>query len=165
MPTCSSCKKSNEAWTLTEDGLCPICASIAMKAQLSKARPVLPQEKPPVETDPELAGLYGFEKREVLRRRERTAKKMDALKARGMNGFYEYKVIDFRDERSGSVNIERMTNTLNDLGEDGWRVITAFSNDLGINSMSTSVGSMRVGTNASIAQNIFVLERFVPLKD
>ena len=41
------------------------------------------------------------------------------------------------NKESGQVNVLMMTKVLNELGLDGWHLITAYSNELGKNSFSS----------------------------
>lgn len=82
--------------------------------------------------------------------------KIDQLKASGKTGYYEYKVISVVDER-GVVNADRLTDKLNKLGLEGWRLQCAYSNEMGKNALSIA----GIGANATADQNILILERFV----
>ena len=61
--------------------------------------------------------------------------RIDNLKAKQVDGYYEYKVISLLDidnmfsSNSGRVNIAAMSQTLNELGIDGWRLVSAYSNE------------------------------------
>ena len=118
-----------------------------------------------------------LDKQEQLRhKQEEIAKKqkeeqyhlrIDNLKAKGVNGYYEYKVISLLDvgglfkSNSGRVNVEAMTQTLNELGIDGWHLVTAYSNELGKNAMSGGAGGVLLGVNSTVDENILIFERFV----
>lgn len=82
--------------------------------------------------------------------------RIEALRARGMTGYYEYKVISLVDQR-GSVDINRLMNQLNELGLDGWRLQCAYTNEMGKDSLSIA----GFGINSTADQNILILERFV----
>ena len=91
------------------------------------------------------------------------------LKSQGIDGYYEYKVISMLDvgglfqSNSGRVNTEAMTQTLNDLGIDGWHLVTAYSNELGKNALSGGAGGMLLGVNSTVDENILIFERFVKI--
>ncbi len=110
--------------------------------------------------------------KEELERRKREGQKhlrIDKLKAQNIDGYYEYKVISLSDasglfkRNSGSVDIEAMTQTLNDLGLDGWHLVTAYSNELGKNALSGGVGGAILGANSTVDENILIFERFVKI--
>jgi hypothetical protein len=53
-----------------------------------------------------------------------------------MNAKYEYKVIDVRD-KFGKVNIDKLTDILNQYGRDGWHLVTAYTNEIGKNLLAS----------------------------
>ena len=71
-----------------------------------------------------------------------------------MKVFYEYKVIELIDD-SGKVDIGKLTNELNYYGKDGWRLVTAYTNELGKNALSIA----GIGINSTADQNVLILER------
>ena len=71
---------------------------------------------------------------------------------------HEYKVLSLRDQVGGCVDPAIMQQQLNTLAADGWRVVAAYSNDIGTNAVS--IGG--IGINSSVGQNILVLERIIP---
>ena len=95
--------------------------------------------------------------------------RLDNLRKQSFNGYYEYKVISLSDvsgllkKNSGKVDIEAMTQTLNDLGLDGWHLVTAYSNELGKNALSGGVGGALLGVNSTVDENILIFERFVKI--
>ena len=95
--------------------------------------------------------------------------RIDNLKAKGVDGYYEYKVISLQDvgglfrSNSGRVNVETMTQTLNELGIDGWHLVTAYSNELGKNALSGGAGGVLLGVNSTVDENILIFERFVKI--
>ena len=93
--------------------------------------------------------------------------KIDNLSKMGLDGYYEYKVISLFDEsglfrkKSGALDTIAMTQTLNDLGIEGWHLVTAYSNELGKNALSGGVGGVMLGVNSTVDENILIFERFV----
>lgn len=85
---------------------------------------------------------------------------LNKLKESGVDGYWEYKAIDLID-KCGSVEVNRLTETLNNLGRDGWHLVCAYTNELGKNALSIA----GFGVNSSIDQNVLILERFVNFKD
>lgn len=92
-----------------------------------------------------------------------------SLKKMGAEGYYQYKVISLLDvgglfkSNSGRVNTEAMTKTLNELGIDGWHLVTAYSNELGKNALSGGAGGVLLGVNSTVDENILIFERFVKI--
>lgn len=166
MPVCTSC--GNEVSTITQSGLCPNCARLSMRMQLAQDRPINESQSEaipaPKESDHTLDGLTAEEQQYVLRMRRESQRKIAdavaALRQRGMSGYYEYKVINISDRYvRGTVNVEKMSEDLNALGLEGWHLVTAYSNDLGVNAVSAA----HVGLNRSVSQNILIFERYVSI--
>ena len=105
------------------------------------------------------------------RERQETEKEnsvaITSLKKMGAEGYYQYKVISLLDigglfrSNSGRVNTEAMMQALNELGMEGWHLVTAYSNELGKNAMSGGAGGFIMGTNSTVDENILIFERFV----
>lgn len=93
--------------------------------------------------------------------------KIDNLDKLGLDGYYEYKVLSLLDEvgffrkNSGKVDTYSMTEKLNELGIEGWHLVTAYSNELGKNALSGGVGGAMLGVNSTVDENILIFERFV----
>ncbi len=71
-----------------------------------------------------------------------------------MHDVYEYKVLDVRD-KGGRVNIDTLTDLLNQYGRDGWHLVSAYTNEIGKNALALS----GIGINSTADQNILILER------
>ena len=103
------------------------------------------------------------EENERRQKEARHAARLSKLKQSGAEGYYEYKAVSLQDEsgffrsKSGSVDISAMNEVLNELGMEGWRLVTAYSNELGKNAFSAG-GS---GINSTVDENILIFERFV----
>ena len=95
--------------------------------------------------------------------------RVENLKTKGADGYYEYKVISMLDigglfkNNSGRVDTAAMTQTLNELGIDGWHLVTAYSNELGKNALSGGAGGVLLGVNSTVDENILIFERFVKI--
>ena len=85
--------------------------------------------------------------------------RVNALKAKGHEGYYEYKVLSLCDDNDGAVSINRLAALLNDYAMDGWRLVTSYANELGHNSSSV----YGQGTNSTIDEHILIMERFVKI--
>ena len=156
-----------------------------LKAEL-KSRPEDAIEKEQILKDQLLEERYDqelyekFQQEEKLRlekeriqrsKKERHHKeKIDNLKKNGADGYYEYKVISLLDQsglfnkESGAVDVAVMTETLNELGIDGWHLVTAYSNELGKNHLLGGLGGAVLGVNSTIDENILIFERFVRIQ-
>lgn len=86
------------------------------------------------------------------------------LKENGHEGYYEYRVLSLRDSSSGCIDLDLIYTQLNELGRQGWHLRCAFTNEIGKESSATGIGGFSTGTNASIDQNILILERFIKFK-
>lgn len=67
---------------------------------------------------------------------------------------YEYLVIDMIDE-GGKVNVASLQDKLNRYGQEGWHLVSAYSNELGKNALAVA----GLGINSTADQNILILER------
>ena len=105
--------------------------------------------------------------RERAAREEQFRRRIQNLKDNSYEGYYEYKAISLADigglfrAQSGRVNIEAMTQILNDMGLDGWHLVTAYSNEMGKNAFSGGAGGVVTGINSTVDENILIFERFV----
>ncbi|MBQ2061100.1 MAG: DUF4177 domain-containing protein [Oscillospiraceae bacterium] len=89
--------------------------------------------------------------------------RIELLRKKGYEGYYEYKTLSFSDNDSGELSTQFVTIQLNDLALDGWRLVSAYSNELGHNSHSSGFGGLSTGTNATIDQHILIFERFIKI--
>lgn len=104
------------------------------------------------------------------RAQQQHKEKIENLAKLGLDGYYEYKVLSLLDESgffkkdSGRVDTTTMTKVLNELGIQGWHLVTAYSNELGKNALSGGAGGAIFGVNSTIDENILIFERFVKTK-
>ena len=77
------------------------------------------------------------------------------------NPQYEYQIVAVGDKDSGEIDIREIQRILNQYSEEGWKLHSAFTNELGKNSSSTSIGHVGSGTNATIDQTILIFERCI----
>ena len=92
------------------------------------------------------------------------------LKSGGAEGYYEYKVVKLEDfvaagslganltmnPAAGCLDATLMMNTLNQMGLEGWRLVTAYTNELFQN--ANALGGF--GSNATADEHILIFERF-----
>lgn len=89
--------------------------------------------------------------------------KLENLKSKGYDGYYQYRVLSLCDDggffnsNAGRVNTAYMMQVLNSLGLEGWHLVTAYTNELGKNSIA--------GLNSTIDENILIFERFVKIEE
>ena len=100
--------------------------------------------------------------KELNRIKEESADKF--LNENGYEGYYEYKILNILDEKSGSVNVKELYEQLNTFGRQGWRLKCAFTNELGKNASSIGIAGVSLGTNSTQDQSILILERFIKFK-
>jgi len=86
--------------------------------------------------------------------------KIEALKQQGLDCYYQYKVISLSDIK-GSAPLEQIQETLNELALYGWRIRCSYTNELGHNSSSLSIGGIGGGLNYTSDEHILILERIV----
>ena len=112
---------------------------------------------------------YKQEEFEKKQKEEQYRLRVEKLKTKGVDGYYEYKVISMLDigglfeSNSGRVDTAAMAQTLNELGIDGWHLVTAYSNELGKNALSGGAGGILLGVNSTVDENILIFERFVKI--
>lgn len=65
------------------------------------------------------------------------------------------------DDDGGGLTTVQVTRLLNDYALDGWKLVSAYANELGHNSTSGGFGGFSIGANSTVDQHILILERFV----
>lgn len=103
------------------------------------------------------------EKRQATEKLRKEQQEAEVLKKTGAEGYYQYDVISLVDEKGGFIEPTQLTAKLNALGKQGWRLVAAYSNEIGHNSSSSGFGGYSSGTNATVDQNILIFERFVKI--
>ena len=73
---------------------------------------------------------------------------------------YEYTVDAVQDEWKGGADLSKLQEFLNKRAREGWRLVTAITNELGKNAMSVS----GFGVNATLDQTVLIFERPVVKK-
>ncbi len=139
---------------------CQSCGNNKSTSEFSEKRQLKQQE------------LYAIqqEQRERERIQQQHKSRMENLNNMGFDGYYEYKVLSLLDESgffrkdSGRVDVLSMTRILNELGAEGWHLVTAYSNELGKNALSGGAGGAVFGVNSTVDENILIFERFVKIK-
>lgn len=98
---------------------------------------------------------------QIERQRKAFESRINSLKVKGYDGYYEYTTLSMVDNDGGGLTAEQVTKLLNDYALDGWRLVSAYTNELGHNSTSGGFGGFSTGTNSTIDQHILILERFI----
>ncbi len=96
-------------------------------------------------------------------KRKRFEAKINALKDNGYDGYYEYTTISLNDNSDGRLSVDQVTRMLNEYALNGWRLVSAYANEIGRNTSSSGFGGYSSGTNSTIDQNILILERFIKI--
>lgn len=73
-------------------------------------------------------------------------------------GYWEYHVECINDKK-GMIDAKDLNHRLNQLGREGWHLVTAYTNEMGKNGLSLA----GIGLNSTVDQNIFVFERYFDL--
>ena len=139
---------------------CQSCGNNKSTSEFNEQRQIKQQE------------LRAIKKEQIERERvqQQYKTKMENLTNMGHDGYYEYKVLSLLDESgffkkdSGKVDTLTMTEILNELGVEGWHLVTAYSNELGKNALSGGAGGAMFGVNSTVDENILIFERFVKIK-
>lgn len=75
------------------------------------------------------------------------------------NALYEYDVVTLVDDSSGALNVNKLQLVLTRYSLEGWRLVHAFTNEIGKQSSSYGAYGYSSGTNATIDQTILIFER------
>ena len=93
-------------------------------------------------------------------RKERLTKQQDTLRKNGYDCYYEYTSLSVVDENGGTIPHSKVVTSLNALALEGWRLVSAYANELGHNSHTDILGKT---TNSTICQHVLILERRINL--
>lgn len=99
--------------------------------------------------------------RQIQQKKQAFEKRINSLKSRGYEGYYEYTTLSLVDDDGGGLTPAQVTQLLNDYALDGWKLVSAYTNELGHNSSSSRFMGVSSGTNSTVDQHILILERFV----
>lgn len=103
------------------------------------------------------------QERQIQLKKEVFQNRINNLKSKGYEGYYEYTTLSLADDNGGALPVSRITGLLNEYALDGWRLVSAYANELGHNSSSSGIGGFSVGSNSTVDQHILILERFVKI--
>lgn len=81
------------------------------------------------------------------------------------NSLTDYKVDAVTDNYIGGANFGGIQKSLDWHSQRGWKVKSVFTNEIGKNSSSVTVGSYTSGTNSTIDQTIIIYERSAFMTD
>lgn len=98
------------------------------------------------------------QKRKEEERRLKEEVKKDQL---SKNPVFEYKVVIVNDLSSGEADERQIQQNLDYYSENGWRLHTAYSSEIGKNSTGVSIAGFGSITNATIDQTILIFERCI----
>ena len=80
----------------------------------------------------------------------------------GYDYFYEYKAISVFDQ-NGVANVDRLTETMNHMALQGWRLRTVVTNEVGKEAISIGIGGFGGGVNSTVDQTVLIFERKVKI--
>jgi hypothetical protein len=83
----------------------------------------------------------------------------DLLKIKALNELYEYKVVPLVDNKTGVLDTNLLSATLNINASNGWRLKNVITNEIGKNATSIGYGGISAGSNATIDMTILIFER------
>jgi len=75
------------------------------------------------------------------------------------NHIYEYKVVKITDSTDGRIDSDVLQKTLDLLSEDAWRLVHAFTNEIGKESSTIGAWGMAENVNHTIDETILIFER------
>ncbi len=90
----------------------------------------------------------------------RQCEKLEKQLKQQINARYEYAVESVVDS-GGSTDTRKMSSLINSYAKQGWHVKTIFTNELGHNVSSVSVGMVGSGTNYTVDEVVIVFEKRV----
>ncbi|MDE6426770.1 MAG: hypothetical protein K2K89_11650 [Ruminococcus sp.] len=93
------------------------------------------------------------------------SKILEQLAQLNAHTFMDYAVESVRDTRSGGTNFDALAKILRKRSETGWRLVNTFTNEIGVNSTSVTIGNYTGGTNATIDQIVMIFERPMSMTD
>ena len=96
-------------------------------------------------------------------RKQNFERQLDSLRSRGYDGYYEYTTLSLVDDQGGGLTPDKVSKLLNSYAIDGWKLVSAYSNELGHNSTSGGFGGFSTGTNSTVDQHILIMERFIKI--
>lgn len=115
------------------------------------------------EQDREESQRKAEQERQARLKKEAVQKRIHSLREKGYAGYYEYTTLSLADDNGGSLSASKITSLLNEYALDGWRLVSAYVNELGHNGSSSGIGGFSTGSNSTIDQHILILERFVKI--
>lgn len=77
------------------------------------------------------------------------------------NPRYEYQSVIINDTRSGEIDYESFQNALTLYSQEGWKLHTIFTNEVGKTSTAVMIGFLGGSVNATIDQTVLVFERCI----
>ena len=107
-------------------------------------------------TEEQLSTLIQLEN---LMKKEHLENLMKEMEQKKKDQLYEYLIATVKDNWRGSTNLNSMTNVINKYAEKGYRVVSVFTNEVGVKESSITVGGFTSGTNATIDQVVILFER------
>ena len=157
MPTCPHCHE----YYFGNPNQCPKCYYHFESRRIIKPEEVVKREKEVIER----------EKKKCEWDREQRKKDWDRAQQENdtrtlallSNAHYEYTTVYLRDSQSGGVDIISLDSALKRYAEQGWRLHSVLTNEVGKNTSSGSFGGVTSGINSTIDETILIFERCIKL--
>lgn len=101
--------------------------------------------------------------RMVQKQKKELESRINFLRSQGYKEYYEYTALTICDDSNGTVDVTEMVEKMNELALNGWKLVTAFANEIGKNSFTGGFGGISSGTNSTVEQNILLFERRISI--
>lgn len=101
--------------------------------------------------------------RMVQKQKKELESRINLLRSQGYKEYYEYTALTICDDSNGTVDVTEMVEKMNELALNGWKLVTAFANEIGKNSFTGGFGGISSGTNSTVEQNILLFERRISI--
>lgn len=92
----------------------------------------------------------------LLQLREQTIKK---------NAFYEYEIEVISDLSNGSTDQMKISECLKTYANEGWRLHSIYTNEIGKSSTTISISGLGGNINSTIDETVIVFERMIKQSD
>nr|MDE5583947.1 hypothetical protein [Ruminococcus sp.] len=79
--------------------------------------------------------------------------------------FMDYAVEIVSDNWRGGTDCKKLSHVLEKRSRMGWKLINTFTNELGVNATSITIGNHTAGTNSTIDQIVMIFERPMSMTD
>ena len=160
MPECPNCHQ----YYFGKPDQCPKCYYHFM------ARRVI---KPEDNSDEQIRMLQEQELRRRIAEEEKRKREMEKKRQEDEwrrhallnNPHYEYETVFIEDEHDGTLSKTKLNRALKQYADDGWRLHSIFTNELGKNVSSGGFNGISAGTNSTLEVTILIFERCIKMSN